>query len=253
MWKRYMETLVSEALTLDPSTSLVFLGDSITESFVGTSFGMASNRTEGIPQVVEGALKDASKGISPDEMREISSVSLGISGDQTQHLLYLLAQCGLPERLGGGAGSAATPLLYHVLIGTNNIGAGMSSNSTLMGILAVAESLSEAAALERKQQERERAPRHYKVLLSTLLPRNDHRASQASVASVNEKLRKAPLPKSVLLLDCAPKLFATNPSDPEADWVVNGSLMPDLLHPNAEGVKLWFDRCLVPAIVEGLL
>lgn len=66
---------------------LLFLGDSITESLRGTSYGMPSTRSIGIPEVLQ------------REFGELSPLALAISGDQTQHLLWRIENGEFPRRL----------------------------------------------------------------------------------------------------------------------------------------------------------
>ena len=70
--------------------------------------------------------KPSSSGIQP---RALKFLPLGISGDQTQHLLARLEGCEFPVQL--------QPKVVVLAIGTNNIGAGCSSRETIKGIHAL--------------------------------------------------------------------------------------------------------------------
>lgn len=89
--------------------STLFLGDSITEAWRGTSYGQpcSNGRCNGVPE----AFRDQS--LFPDSA---SNLVLAISGDQTQHLLWRLQNGELPITL--------SPRKGVILIGTNNLGAG---------------------------------------------------------------------------------------------------------------------------------
>jgi len=200
-----------------PPVKVVFVGDSITEAFVGTSLGLPSSRADGVPEVFE-------RVTAPYKPVHVN----GMSGDQTQHLLYRLQASPLPPGL-----------VYVVLIGTNNLGAGFSIRETAAGINAVVSLIAESSPAS-------------KVLLSSILPRGDSRgATQSQVAAVNELLSSRPYLPNVLVVSCG-GVFAENPASPEAEWTVDEALMPDLLHPNAEGTEKWFAGCLGEAVETAL-
>ncbi|CAN0227313.1 unnamed protein product, partial [Hapterophycus canaliculatus] len=61
----------------------------------------------------------------------LGAINFGVSGDQTQHLLWRLQNGELPDEL--------QPEVILVAIGTNNLGAGMSVGDAVEGIRAVIE------------------------------------------------------------------------------------------------------------------
>ena len=128
----------------DVRSRLVFVGDSITEAWAGTSYGEPIERASGVPEVMEE--KVAKRFPRP--------MVLGISGDQTQHVLWRLSHGEL-----SGAMCADPRLLLVLLIGTNNLAAGHSVEETARGVLAVAERL-----LNRT---------HGRVLVNAIFPRGD--------------------------------------------------------------------------------
>eukprot|EP00904_Undaria_pinnatifida_P005122 jgi/Undpi1/173/HiC_scaffold_1.g00170.m1 len=65
----------------------------------------------------------------------LGSLNLGVSGDQTQHLLWRMQNGELPDVL--------QPQSIMVAIGTNNLGYGMSAEDTVGGIKAVVKDLRE--------------------------------------------------------------------------------------------------------------
>ncbi|CAK9073995.1 unnamed protein product, partial [Durusdinium trenchii] len=135
---------------------LVFLGDSILESLLGTELGRAVPRTQGVAEVLK------------IYERHWRPLVLAIAGDQTQHLLYRM-----PKELPGCLQSSSKST-FLVLIGTNNLGAGFSVEQTVKGIMAVAEWL-----LENTQG---------RLIFLHLLPRNKpsrHGQLQSKVAAVN--------------------------------------------------------------------
>ena len=126
LWCRLHEKLAKGAAAWLPPTGgggLALLGDSITESWRGTEFGVRKPRAAGVPRVLRETLG----------ARWPAPLVLGIAGDQTQHLLWRLQH-------GEAAGSwARTPeTLSVLLIGTNNLGAGQRPSEAAAGVLAVA-------------------------------------------------------------------------------------------------------------------
>ena len=118
-WRNTHEVLVKHAqlysqhLTVrDPTVSrdrpLVLIGDSITESYLGTSFGTVVARAQGVKETLEEFCGT----------HALLPLVVGISGDQTQHLLWRLEHGELPAgRLRELPGAT-----FVVLIGTNNLG-----------------------------------------------------------------------------------------------------------------------------------
>uniref|UniRef100_A0A7S3TN50 SGNH hydrolase-type esterase domain-containing protein n=1 Tax=Emiliania huxleyi TaxID=2903 RepID=A0A7S3TN50_EMIHU len=155
-WIRWQAVLASEAAahTASPGKgSLALWGDSITESWRGTSYGTPAGRANGTPAVLAQTLA----------RRWPSPAVLAISGDQTQHLLWRLGDGGeLPPPLASDGALTAV-----VMIGTNNLGAGHLPGPTAEGVLAVA----------REYLRRSRG----RLLLCALLPRG-HTAARDTAA-----------------------------------------------------------------------
>lgn len=150
-------------------------------------------------------------------------------------------------------------LVMSVLIGTNNLGnAKHSVADAASGVIAVVTELLERtkgrvllnALLPRGQKVASTAPEWRKSSFVSLMP-----AVRGVNALVNETVRGAlegRFPGRIKLVDCGTGMFlATQPG--EQHWgsskggfgtvkgssEVNISLMPDGLHPNARGTKLW--------------
>ena len=146
-WFAFERTLVGEARAYRTGTSsrLLLLGDSITESWKGTSYGQPSRRTDGVPAVLNETL---AKRWGP------APLVLAISGDQTQHVLWRVAHGEISTAM------AADPkLLISLLIGTNNLGHGHLPDEAAAGVQAVASELLGRTA--------------GKLLINALLPRGD--------------------------------------------------------------------------------
>ncbi len=141
---------------------------------------------------------------------ERNAVNLGIGGDRTQHVLW---------RLQNGNIEGISPKLAVVMIGTNNHKAN-SAEEISEGITAILRVL------------RNELP-ETRVLLLGIFPRAD------KPAEISEKLKKA----NSLIADLA--------ADPMVRYLDIGTaflddagnlpktIMPDLLHPNEEGYKIW--------------
>ena len=222
--------------SVEPPLDVIFWGDSIFEAFRGTSYGEPTERALGNPAVFQRHFAASSVAIQ------------AISGDQTQHALWrLTAQAAAAQRTAGRWAKVGV-----LLIGTNNLGAGMSATDATAGILA-------AAALA--------AAHHGAIVLCTLLPRGERRggvvgkATVAKVRAVNDALRRSELggslggdaapgstaPGAVIVSECGALLEVE-----EGSGVPNQRWMPDLLHPNALGCEKWL-ACLAKDVETALL
>jgi hypothetical protein len=180
---------------------------------------------------------------------KLRSVVLAISGDQVQHVLWRVITANENGHVpGGGEFEVLRPKVVVLLIGTNNLGAGM--NPPL--IAAAIDKLTTVLAGESKATE---------VVVLPLLARGHggRQASQPRVAEINRLLRGLLSPKvlisgagstaaRVTVSECGGMLVTdATRSRPEPDWVVNRTLLPDGLHPGAAGAKVWL-RCLAKEI-----
>jgi lysophospholipase L1-like esterase len=243
------------------SRPLLLLGDSITESWSGTGLGVHKVRAEGVPEVLEEVL-----GSMPD----VDPIVLGVSGDQTQHLLYRLendhmraAQLKVVEGKKGSTLRYDPGAVFVVMIGTNNLGSGEVPGPTARGILAVVNYIL-----------RETREAGCRVMLFRVLPRGDgpkvlptlcpprcsDPATREPYASFQPAIDKTNgmvadgIPglsedarDRFTLVDCNSE-FAnasydssqprTNAHGEDVNIEVKPELMPDLLHPNAEGHRI---------------
>ena len=245
-WQRCHETLRADAQAYVPSAAsrLVLIGDSITESWRGTSYGRAVPRTHGVQSVLSETI--ATRWPSP--------LALGIAADCTQHLLWRMRQGELSAAMKEGP-----RLIFVMLIGTNNLGRGHSVAETVRGVVACASHVLNAT--------------RGKLLVNAVLPRGDRRKRGPARkrgtsflpdirhvnAGVNESVStslRAAFPGRAHYVDCgspfllregrgalARELRATSLKQASGDEVVDRTLMPDRVHPNAAGHRLWA-RCL---------
>ncbi|KAJ1448356.1 SGNH hydrolase-type esterase domain-containing protein [Pelagophyceae sp. CCMP2097] len=234
-WQAYHGKLVASAQAYaaraHEAPPLVFVGDSITESWVGTGVGKKSKRARGVPKVL-------SEFFAP----RFQPLILAISGDQTQHVLWRLANGELPRKL-----AEVPDAVFVVLIGTNNLGAGHTPNATARGVLAVVEALLRGTAA--------------RIVLQNTLPRGDKKPNRIcpprcdkhgqplaswlpSVEALNSRVAalveglEPPLRARVELVDCGARFAGGVEGDVRTD------LMPDSLHPNAQGHRI-LAECLL--------
>lgn len=191
-----------ERLMKEGSTQLVFIGDSITDGWRN------------------GDQRD----IYEDYFGKYHPYNIGISGDQTQHVLW---------RIEHGELDGISPKVAVIMIGTNNLGnMHQSPDETIAGIEAVVK------AVEQKVP-------GIKILLLGIFPRANKADDpfRVQIKEVNEAISKLDDGgKHVKYLDIGPKFL-----DP--DGTLPRSIMPDFLHPNVKGYQIWAEA-IKPAVEE---
>jgi len=147
------------------------------------------------------------------------ALNLGIGGDRTQHVLW---------RIQHGELDGLKPKVVVLMIGTNNTGKekdGSPRNSTaevIEGVTTVVKAI------------RAKLPES-KLLLLAVFPRGTVDAPQrAQIKEINTAIAKLDDGKMIKFLDIGKVFLAEDGSIPK-------SIMPDLLHPNAEGYQRWAD------------
>lgn len=185
---------------------VLFIGDSITDGW----------RNE-----KKGALEIWTKSFG-----QYNPVNLGISGDRTQHVLW---------RLQNGELASMKPKAVVLMIGTNNTGFERDKTTprntpaeTANGVTAIVSYL------------REKLP-EAKILLLAVFPRGekpDH-PQRVQVGEINALIQKLHDGKKVFYLDIGQKFLATDGTLPK-------DVMPDFLHPNANGYQIWADAIRDP-------
>jgi beta-glucosidase len=152
-----------------------------------------------------------------------NAFNLGFSGDRTEHVLW---------RLQHGAVDGMTPKLVVIMIGTNNTGHRMDPAAY------AAEGIEHIVAELRQRLPMSRIlllgifPRHYS-------PYNDMRQRNEEI---NELISSLDDGSAVHYLDI-------NHAFLDEDMMLRDQLMPDLLHPNAAGYRVWAEA-MEPAIVK---
>ena len=143
-----------------------------------------------------------------------NALNLGISGDRTEHVIWRLDNGNLKKQ--------QNAKVAVVMIGTNNTGqAKQDPSETADGVERILSIL------------RARCPKA-KVLLLGVFPRGrkpDDQLRKLNVA-INERIAKFADGRRVHFLDISDRFLDDDGTLPEA-------IMPDALHPNAAGYKIW--------------
>jgi beta-glucosidase len=154
------------------------------------------------------------------------AMNAGISGDQTQHVLW---------RLDNGNIDGIQPKLAVVMIGTNNVPE--RSNCTAQNITDGVKAI--VARL------REKLPQT-KILLLAIFPRSDRAmendAMKEKIDTVNKSIATLADNNNVYFLDINSKFL-------DADGKIPDDVMPDHLHPNTKGYEIWAEA-IEPKVAE---
>jgi len=144
-------------------------------------------------------------------------INMGVSGDRTEHVLW---------RFENGQLDGIKAKVAVVMIGTNNSGKNKDGTDTytdsdiLEGVTAIVNQI------------RARQP-DTKILLLGIFPRGKTFSPQRGrLLEVNQALAKLDDGKNIFYLDFGSQLIAN-------DGSISKNIMPDALHPNETGYKIW--------------
>lgn len=140
-------------------------------------------------------------------------VNFGMSGDRTEHTLWILDQ---------GKLDALKPKMIMIMIGTNNIGHGSSNPAMAVdGIKAILGRV------------KEKFPES-KVLLLAVFPRDEKPDGRLreQVKEINNELPPLADGEQVVYLDLTEKFL-------EPDSTMSREMMGDFLHPGDKGYEIW--------------
>ena len=187
-WNQRHEEKV--ALTSSRKADLAFLGDSITHGWETTG-----------------------RQTWDKYYSHRNAANFGFSGDQTQHVLW---------RLANGELIGMQPKVVVIMIGTNNIGNGqISASDTAVGVAKIVRTLQ--ASIPK-----------VKILLLSIFPRGMTMNDNGRVRTIEASrwFQSLADPGKVVCLDIG-KYFLNRSGD------IRVGLMPDLLHPNEKGYEIW--------------
>jgi lysophospholipase L1-like esterase len=204
--RKIVETIKAQQGNVD----LIFIGDSITEAWADAK----------------------SEGGWPGSPREMwkkyygarNAVNLGISGDQTQHVLW---------RLDHGEIDGIAPKLAVVLIGTNN------TND-----MRRYQAADIAAGVEKVVGKLRAKLPNTKILVMGIFPRNKEKTApvRETIAKINAKIAKLDDGKTVFYRDIGEKFL-------DANGAIVEELMFDYLHLTAKGFQVWAEA-IEPDVVK---
>lgn len=152
------------------------------------------------------------------EIAPLNAVNFGISGDKTQNILWRLDSGNLSGKM--------SPKLIVLMIGTNNWQ--NAPEDTAKGVKTILEKIQ---VLHPKT----------KILLHAVFPRgaDNTDAKRQTNEKLNKIIKKFADNRRVFWLDIN-KVFV----EKDKAETLPRSVMPDLLHPNAEGYRRWADAVL---------
>ena len=223
---------------------VVFLGDSITEGWRGTSFGKNIKKKQDNVKVFE-ELFDMDRG------GEFDGLALGIAGDKSQNLLWRIQNGEIPKQL--------KSKVYWLLIGTNDFLKETleqcSEEVVFMGIQRIIEEMMI------------RRPRST-IVVNGLLPRSDigretdgrlysedEKTVMDAIDSVNSQLKEyCDLHDELEYFDPT-GIFTENDSKDSISEYIPTELMKDRLHPTSLGYKIWGKKIVdkLHEILDGTL
>ena len=136
--------------------------------------------------------------------------NLGFGWDKTENVLW---------RLRHGAIDGIAPKLVVMMIGTNNTG-DCSATDIAQGIMAIVSEMN----LRLPQS---------KILLLGIFPRGEKPNPQREkIAVINQLLAQLDGERNVTFLDIGAKFLTP-------DGLITKDIMPDFLHPNEKGYRIW--------------
>jgi lysophospholipase L1-like esterase len=157
------------------------------------------------------------------------AMNAGIGGDKTQHVIW---------RIDHGNLDGLTPKLAVIMIGTNNSGGKENTAEEIAeGIKVIVEKVHEKSPAT-------------KILILAIFPRGDMSESKREAtlaqreknAKASEIASKLADDKTIFYMDIGKHFM-------EADGTIPKVIMPDLLHPNANGYAIWA-AAIEPKVAE---
>lgn len=149
-------------------------------------------------------------------------INFGVSGDRTQHVLW---------RFENGQLEGVKAKVAVIMIGTNNSNKEDNTEADILeGVTAIVNQI------------RQRQP-DTKILLLGIFPRAKTFSPQrGKILQVNQALAKLDDGQHIFYLDFGPQLI-------EKDGSISKNIMPDALHPNEAGYRIWA-KAIEPKLKE---
>ncbi len=206
-WVKRHEAFLERAKKGD--VDVLFLGDSITQGW-----------------------ERSGKQVWQERFAPLKAANLGISGDQTQHVLWRITE--------GKELQGIHPKAVVLMIGTNNMGSNREGQiaKTSLSAEQIAEGITAIVHTLRQQLPQT------KVLLLGIFPRAAKPAAEArqKIIDVNERIAKLADGKQIHYLDIGNKFLDKQGNLPP-------EIMPDYLHLSPQGYQIWADA-IQPALAE---
>ena len=190
-WVKRQELLNQRVAEAGKTAKVIFIGDSITEAW-----------------------EQDGKKIWAQHFATHGAINLGVSGDQTQHVLW---------RLDHGNLVGLNPKTAVLMIGTNNVSAAAFDGSTVgqiaEGVAAVVQKL------------KDKLPQ-IRILLVGIFPRGlSPNAQRGDALQVNQIIQKLADGRNVFYLDFGARFISR-------DGTIPAEVMPDYLHLSAKGYRI---------------
>jgi lysophospholipase L1-like esterase len=156
--------------------------------------------------------EDAGKNVWSEFYSRRKVINMGVSGDRTQHVLW---------RFENGQLDGIKAKVAVVMIGTNNSNNRDNTEAEILeGVTAIVNQI------------RVRQP-DTKIILLGIFPRGQtFSAQRGKILQVNQALAKLDDGKNIFYIDFGSQLI-------ESDGSISKSIMPDFLHPNEAGYRIW--------------
>ena len=159
------------------------------------------------------------KAVWNERFAALPALNFGIDGDRTQHVLW---------RIQHGEFDRIHPRVLVLMLGTNNTPEDRNSTAEVIaGVTAVVEAF------------RAKLPQT-RILLLAIFPRGQKgEPIRAKLSQVNSALSRLGDEQWIYFRDLNPNFLS-------ADGTLPTDLMPDLLHPNEKGYRVWADALREP-------